>query len=148
MTSANSLEQLLKSAISSFQTMVPVSFTMESTDMSSANSISACQYVSIGLTGDISGCLIIQGEESTFSSLALSMFGMEVEGTMLQSFICELGNMLAGNLATEATNIELFLDIMTPLLSKDAINDFSVPLVSLFLKLPDNSYLCVAICPQ
>lgn len=145
MTLANSLEYLLKSAISSFQTMVPVSITIESTYSPSSDSIFAIQHVHIGLTGDVSGSLIIKGEERTFSNLARSMFGMEVEGAMLQSFTCELGNMIAGNLATEATNAQVSLDITTPSFNEEPIIHNTAMLVSLPLKFQDSGYLHVSI---
>lgn len=145
MTLANSMEHLLKSAISSFQTMVPVSITIESTSIPSADSIFTSQHVHIGLTGDVSGSLIIKGEESTFSSLAQSMFGMEVEGAMLQSFTCELSNMIAGNLATEATNAQVSLDITTPSLYEEPIAHHTAVLVSLPLKFQNSGYLHVSI---
>ncbi|MDQ0243835.1 chemotaxis protein CheX [Bacillus fengqiuensis] len=145
MTLANSLEHLLKSAISSFQTMVPVSITIESASLPSTDSIFTIQHVHIGLTGDVSGSLIIKGEESTFSNLAQSMFGMEVEGAMLQSFTCELGNMIAGNLATEATNAQVSLDITTPSLYENAIAHNTDVLVSLPLKFQNSGYLHVSI---
>lgn len=146
MTLANSMEHLLKSAISSFQTMVPVSITIETTSSPSADSIFTSQHVHIGLTGDVSGSLIIKGEESTFSRLAQSMFGMEVEGAMLQSFTCELGNMIAGNLATEATNAQVSLDITTPsLYDEEPIAHHTALLVSLPLKFQNSGYLHVSI---
>ena len=42
------------------------------------------------------------------------MFGMRVEGEMLQSFAGELGNMIAGTLSTTISKYEMDMDITPP----------------------------------
>ncbi|MFC3883336.1 chemotaxis protein CheX [Bacillus songklensis] len=145
MTLTQSLEHLLKNAITSFQTMVPAPITVEPTIALSPEMNLPFRSVFIGLTGDISGSLIIQGEERTFSNLARSMFGMEIEGAMLQSFTCELGNMIAGNFATEATNVQVSLDITPPCIYEEAFFTSMGTVVSLPLKFQDNGYLHISI---
>lgn len=56
--------------------------------------------VLIGFTGDLKGNLVIRGDVDTFSNLGQVMFGMPLQDEMLQSFTGELGNMLAGSMAT------------------------------------------------
>ncbi|MFD1849055.1 chemotaxis protein CheX [Oceanobacillus bengalensis] len=70
--------------------------------------------VLIGFTGDVKGKLIIDGEPSVFSMIGQSMFGMTVEGEMLQSFSGELGNMIAGNLSTNIVKQGIQTDITAP----------------------------------
>jgi chemotaxis protein CheX len=70
--------------------------------------------VLIGITGDVRGRMIIDGEEECFQSLGASMFGMPLEGEMLESFAGELGNMIAGNLATLLVQAGHTLDITPP----------------------------------
>lgn len=70
--------------------------------------------VLIGLVGDLKGRIIIDGTLDVFSSIGSSMFGMPLEGPMLESFTGELGNMIAGNLCTYAGQHELVLDITPP----------------------------------
>ncbi|CAI6074876.1 chemotaxis protein CheX [Cohnella sp. JJ-181] len=56
--------------------------------------------VLIGITGDIYGRIVLLGEGEAFGKLGESMFGMRLEGEMLQSFVGELANMIAGQAAT------------------------------------------------
>lgn len=70
--------------------------------------------VLIGITGDIKGKLVLAGNQSIFSSIGQSMYGMAIEGEMLISFSGELGNMIAGNLATNIGQYELRTDITAP----------------------------------
>ena len=43
---------------------------------------------------------MIEGTNGCMSKIGESMFGMPLEGEMLESFAAEFGNMLAGNIAT------------------------------------------------
>ncbi|MDY0409121.1 chemotaxis protein CheX [Virgibacillus soli] len=70
--------------------------------------------VLIGITGDIKGKLILGGEQAIFQTIGESMFGMALEGEMLTSFSGELGNMLAGNLATNIVKSGINTDITSP----------------------------------
>ncbi|AXI10047.1 chemotaxis protein CheX [Oceanobacillus sp. 143] len=70
--------------------------------------------VLIGITGDIRGKLIFSGNQAVFGSIAESMYGMAIDGEMLTSFSGELGNMIAGNLATNIVQYDLRVDITAP----------------------------------
>lgn len=70
--------------------------------------------VLIGITGDIKGQLILEGESSLFADLGNLMFGMPLEGEMLNSFSGELGNMVAGQLCTIVSSKEVNIDITSP----------------------------------
>nr|WP_106778787.1 chemotaxis protein CheX [Lysinibacillus timonensis] len=70
--------------------------------------------VLIGLIGDLKGRIIIDSASATFSGLGLKMFGMPLEGEMLESFTGEFGNMLVGNLCTYAGLQSINVDITTP----------------------------------
>lgn len=70
--------------------------------------------VLIGMTGDVRGRVIIEGTSGTVSKIGQVMFGMPLEGEMLESFAAELGNMLAGNIATSLANDEVYMDITPP----------------------------------
>lgn len=70
--------------------------------------------VLIGFTGQIKGSLFVQGEAKVFSKLAEVMFGMPLEGEMLESFVGEIGNMLAGNVSTNLGTSGLMSDITPP----------------------------------
>lgn len=70
--------------------------------------------VLIGMTGDIRGRLIIEGDQGTIGKIGEAMFGIPIEGEMVDSFAAELGNMIAGNLATNLVNSEVKMDITPP----------------------------------
>lgn len=70
--------------------------------------------VLIGLIGDLKGRIIIDASPQVFGAIGSSMFGMPLEGVMLESFTGEFGNMIAGNLCTFAGQHQLELDITPP----------------------------------
>nr|WP_245350044.1 chemotaxis protein CheX [Cytobacillus eiseniae] len=70
--------------------------------------------VLIGMTGDVRGRIIIDGDFSVFGKIGESMFGMALEGEMLESFSGELGNMIAGSLSTFISEKGLEMDITPP----------------------------------
>ncbi|RFU65489.1 chemotaxis protein CheX [Peribacillus glennii] len=70
--------------------------------------------VLIGMTGDIRGRFIIEGLKETIGRIGEAMFGIPVEGEMLESFAAEPGNMIAGNLAAILATNNLEMDITPP----------------------------------
>lgn len=70
--------------------------------------------VLIGIIGDLKGRIIIDGTPEIFGTIGSTMFGMPLEGPMLESFTGELGNMIAGNLCTYTGQYDLELDITPP----------------------------------
>lgn len=70
--------------------------------------------VLVGLTGDVKGRVIIDSATATFSALGMKMFGMQLEGEMLESFTGEFGNMFAGNLSIEVSGQKMNIDITPP----------------------------------
>ncbi|MBT2641702.1 chemotaxis protein CheX [Bacillus sp. ISL-41] len=70
--------------------------------------------VIIGLTGDIKGKLVLSGVEDTFQGISEMMYGMRLEGAMLESFTGELGNMIGGNFSIMLSKINVSTDITAP----------------------------------
>ncbi len=70
--------------------------------------------VLIGFTGDIKGKLVLSGDASLFSLIGERMYGMALEGEMLSSFSGELGNMIAGGMATNLAEDGVRTDITSP----------------------------------
>jgi len=70
--------------------------------------------VLIGLIGDVKGRIVIDSTSSAFSAIGAKMFGMPIEGEMLESFTGEFGNMFAGNLCIHAGQQTLNVDITPP----------------------------------
>lgn len=74
--------------------------------------------VMIGYTGSVKGELVLQSSDRFFSHIGEKMFGMPVEGEMLDSFAGELGNMIAGSLSTYLSEQGLQTDITHPTILK------------------------------
>lgn len=70
--------------------------------------------VLIGITGDIRGRLLVKGTTETFGLLGQNLFGIALEGEMLESFTGEFGNMIAGNLSAHIFQKGLSIDITPP----------------------------------
>ncbi|MDB5085321.1 MAG: chemotaxis protein CheX [Bacilli bacterium] len=70
--------------------------------------------VLIGVTGDIHGRFILEASIKTFGAIGQAMFGMALEGEMLESFTGELGNMIGGNMVTNVAGRGTKLDITPP----------------------------------
>ncbi|WP_458415448.1 chemotaxis protein CheX [Schinkia sp. CFF1] len=70
--------------------------------------------VLIGMVGHVRGRLVIESKANIFGKIGEIMFGMPLEGEMLQSFTGELGNMLAGNLCTIVAQQGVDIDITPP----------------------------------
>ena len=70
--------------------------------------------VLIGIVGDLKARIIIDGSPTIFGNIGGAMFGMPLEGEMLESFTGEFGNMIAGNLCTHVGEQNLELDITPP----------------------------------
>ncbi|MBB5323923.1 chemotaxis protein CheX [Anoxybacillus tepidamans] len=116
MTITATLTQLLNSTIHSIKTVIPVGIQIEKPTLYTSNSIRSSLSVLIGMTGQVHGQLVIGGTTSLFAQISQMMYGMMLEGDMLESFTCELGNMIAGQLVTHASNQQVVMDITPPTL--------------------------------
>lgn len=75
--------------------------------------------INIGVTGDLSGNVLMNMNEDTAKQIASKMmFGMEVNSfdDMAKSAISELGNMIAGNAAALFSNSGKIINITPPTL--------------------------------
>ena len=108
------ITKLLNSAIQSIKTVIPLTFTIGQPKVLDAKVVEGNLGVLVGMTGNCRGQTILKGPATTFSQLAQSMFGMPVEGDILISFTGELGNMIAGNLTTFASEQGIEMDITPP----------------------------------
>ena len=122
MTATATITNILNSTIDSVKTVIPAGIMIEKPVRYSSSSTQSSLSVSIGMTGEVRGKLIIEGNETVFGGISQLMFGMQLEGEMLQSFTCELGNMIAGNLATQASQRQISMDITPPTLIVGEMN--------------------------
>jgi chemotaxis protein CheX len=105
---------ILNEAIEAAKSVIPFQFTIDQPSLFTAPLTQSSIGVLIGMTGDIRGQLVIEGAVSSFSHIGEKMFGMALEGEILQSFTGELGNMIAGNLATTLSHKGITIDITPP----------------------------------
>lgn len=87
-------------------------------------------------TGDIQAELILHGDRGVFSQIGQQMFGMPVEGELLQSFTGEFGNMVAGNLSTIIVEQGFQTDITPPTIL-DGTTNFLGNAIKIIVKLKD-----------
>lgn len=111
------LNHILNETVNTIKAIIPGMMTIHHPAKMTSLAISESFAVSIVMKGDIRGKLLIHGNENAFGIIGKQMFGMELVGDMLQSFTGEFGNMIAGNLSTNFSHNNIFMDISTPRVS-------------------------------
>ncbi|MEG0260559.1 MAG: chemotaxis protein CheX [Lysinibacillus sp.] len=114
MSTSKYIQTILNGTIHSLKTIIPMDIQMMQPSKIDEPYIQQEMGVLIGIVGDIKGRVIIDSSPATFSAIGSAMFGMPLEGEMLESFTGEFGNMIAGNLCTHAVNENIELDITPP----------------------------------
>ena len=114
MSTSKHIQTILNGTISSLKTILPMNIEVKSPSISTEPFIQEHMGVLTGIVGDIKGRIIIDGTPAAFGGVGAAMFGMPLEGEMLESFTGELGNMVAGNLCTIVGQNGLDLDITPP----------------------------------
>jgi len=104
---------LLNGTLASIKSVVPMAHQVNQPGLTE-DSVRVQYGVLIGTTGDIKGNLVLHGETTLFSLIGETMFGMPLDGQMLESFSGELGNMIAGGLATNIAKDQVNIDITHP----------------------------------
>lgn len=113
LTTAEKIRELINGTYESINAIISVDQTISKPII--IKGVADLEYgILIGITGDIKGQLILEGESKLFGELGHQMFGMPLEGEMLNSFSGELGNMIAGQLCTIVSNKEVMIDITSP----------------------------------
>lgn len=108
------VQTLLNGTIQSLQKLIPLNLNIQTPSLLTDPFVQEEIGVLVGLTGDIKGRVIIDSTTSTFSAIGTKMFGMSLEGAMLESFTGEFGNMFAGSLCVVASEQNLTIDITPP----------------------------------
>jgi len=114
MSLGEKVTMILNGTIEAAKGVIPLQFTVDSPSLFTDPLAQSSIGVLIGMTGDVRGQLVIEGDVSSFSYIGEMMFGMALEGEMLQSFTGEVGNMIAGNLATALSQKGITMDITPP----------------------------------
>lgn len=114
MSNSNHIQILLNGLIQSIQEVIPQTAKIGTPTLYKEPFTQSEAGVLIGITGDLRARIILESSTKIFGDIGLSMYGMEISGEMLESFIGEFGNMSAGKLCTYCANNELDLDITPP----------------------------------
>ncbi|MGV3465866.1 MAG: chemotaxis protein CheX [Heyndrickxia sp.] len=114
MTNSKNITAVLNGTIDSIKSVLPIQVEFQQPTLFHSPFNQHTIGVLIGVTGDIKGRIIIDGEEEVFTKIGEVMFGMPLVGEMLESFAGELGNMIAGNMSTQISNKGLLIDITPP----------------------------------
>lgn len=114
MSTSKHVQTILNGTVQSLKSILPFDIDVKTPALTSEPYIQEEMGVLIGLIGDLKGRVIIDSTPDVFSAIGSVMFGMPLEGAMLESFTGELGNMVAGNLCTYAGAENLTLDITPP----------------------------------
>lgn len=115
------ITQLLNGTLSSLKTVVPIAHKPMRPHLLE-KSFSLKFGVLIGLTGDITGKLILAGKPSVFGLIGSEMFDTPLEGEMLLSFSGEMGNMIAGGLSTKIAKNGININITYPTIMQGNTN--------------------------
>lgn len=107
------ITRLLNSSILSVQKVLPFPLQIMKLEPITQPYFQHSIGVLIGITGEISGRILIEGNSSIFQQIGEKMYGFPLEGDLLESFAGELGNMNSGNLATLLSK-DLTMDITPP----------------------------------
>lgn len=108
-----SIKELLNGTTAALKAVVPLAHTLSKPEL--LKQFFTLKFgVFIGITGDIRGKLILEGNQETFGNIGQTMFGMAIADDMLASFSGELGNMIAGNLSSQIEQNGINIDITAP----------------------------------
>ncbi len=108
------LAEILNGVVHGISTVIPQPMEKGKPEFSSHQLTQPEVGVLIGVIGATQCQLVIDGSLRSFSHLASILYGMELEGDMLESFIGEIGNMVGGNMCTYTSNEGIHLDITHP----------------------------------
>ncbi|MFE8702168.1 chemotaxis protein CheX [Cytobacillus sp. FJAT-54145] len=114
MTLTKSVTDILNGTIDAVKAVLPFEVAVDKPSLFTQPFTQHSVGVLIGMTGDVRGRIIIDGTEEIFGKIGEGMFGMVLEGDMLESFAGELGNMIAGNLSTTIAQKGFEMDITPP----------------------------------
>jgi chemotaxis protein CheX len=106
--------ELLECTIESVHQIMQISINLEASYLSNETELQTEMCVLVDFTGEVSGRMIIKGQKESFGRLGLKMFGMTLEGDMLDSFVGEIANMVAGNISTLISQRGRKVDITPP----------------------------------
>ncbi|WP_245629843.1 chemotaxis protein CheX [Domibacillus robiginosus] len=110
----NIIKEVLNCSVEAFKAIVPLELTVGQPKLLNGSFHHHAIGVFIGITGDLPGRIILDGPEEAFARLGEKMFGMPIEGEMVESFAGEVVNMVAGNMGMTLSAKGIKIDITPP----------------------------------
>ncbi|RSK27332.1 chemotaxis protein CheX [Bacillus sp. HMF5848] len=114
MSTSTNITHVLNATVDALRGVIPLNINIHKPALFTQPLLQSSIGVLIGMTGDVRGRLILESSKEVFGGIGQVMFGMALEGEMLESFTGELGNMIAGNLTTVLSNKDITMDITPP----------------------------------
>lgn len=114
MSTSKHIQTVLNGIIQSLKSVLPLEIDVKPPSLMAQPFEQNEMGVLVGMIGDIKGRIFFDSTAKTFSGVGTAMFGMPLEGEMLESFTGELGNMISGNLCTFAAKDGIHIDITPP----------------------------------
>ncbi|KPV44347.1 chemotaxis protein CheX [Alicyclobacillus ferrooxydans] len=115
MSTTISENDVLDSALSAVATVIPLSMRPHHKPLLVHGSyVQASMGVLIAVIGELQGRLVLDASAATFSDVAEAMYGVTLEAEMLESFVGEIGNMVAGNAVSTLSNLGITVNISPP----------------------------------
>ncbi|OES44526.1 chemotaxis protein CheX [Domibacillus iocasae] len=108
------VKEVLNCTVDAMKAIIPVELTVGRPTLLNGSFDHHEIGVFIGITGDLPGRIILDGSEEAFASLGTKMFGMPIEGAMVESFAGEVVNMIAGNMGVALSAKGITIDITPP----------------------------------
>ncbi|MGF7045888.1 chemotaxis protein CheX [Paenibacillus sp. DS2015] len=116
MNSHEEVRDLLAITIESVHQIITIPSRIQS-PKSFANTVLQSEMgVLVGIAGDVSGRILMEGERQTFIKLGESLYGMSLSGEMFHSCIAEIMNMIAGRTSTIISEMGRYIDITPPII--------------------------------
>lgn len=110
------IETIINSSIDSIKEVIPFAQDVRFTGYLKGPFSITDIGILIGVTGDVRGRIMLTGERAVIASVSEKMYGMQLEGEMLESFTSEITNMIAGSICSKASSNDLSMDISPPTL--------------------------------
>jgi chemotaxis protein CheX len=114
MDTQNGVRDLLNSTIESVSQVISMETKVYPPAVFSQAAVRSEMSVLVGITGDVSGRVVLEGDCPTFCKLGESMFGMPLNGEMLHSCVGEIVNMIAGKTSSILYQKGRKIDITPP----------------------------------
>ncbi len=138
----NTINPFLTSAVSVIQTVSGISAKPGKLSIKDTDFRDESVLIMLGVTGELSGNVIFEIKTEKAKMLASKMMmGYEVPelDDMAMSAICELGNMVMGNAATEFSSKSISIDITPPTVARGTVSISRQYAVNICVPLVDES---------